>query len=415
MREFEGECESATAIVVLTRWRRVAVSPFASGWSSLYFSLFCSFWFDLYDVCLQQQRFRDGEGGPPAPRGGHAGLQRGYCAERDGGDGQRASRDGGDGQRASRDGGDGQRASRDGGDGQRSEDGGGGYLRNFAQRVTSDACRVFGHHVADSSSDAVVFGAVVRFDCHGLAGRCPIYCAVAFVFGAVVHPAGGHFAGRRAVSCAVAFIVGALPRFDCGDFAGLHVPLAAPRARRQRDDGHGRGFGGDGVRFVVPVVALPPRGVADIAAAAAASASAGWSFGVVVVAFTSLPVRGVVIFIIVFIFVYVVIFVVIFVFIFPIAVFLPVRVFIFVIFVSVAVPVTVSVTVPAFRRFAVFVAFLASLPPCGDAVFTLLFRRVDAVDPGLPGERHAGAIAACRCRGRHAVPGGGHRGGRSPG
>ena len=40
MREFEEECESATAIVVLTRWRRVAVSPFASGWSSLYFSLF---------------------------------------------------------------------------------------------------------------------------------------------------------------------------------------------------------------------------------------------------------------------------------------------------------------------------------------------------------------------------------------
>lgn len=40
MREFEEECESVIAIVVLTRWRRVAVSPFASGWSSLYYSLF---------------------------------------------------------------------------------------------------------------------------------------------------------------------------------------------------------------------------------------------------------------------------------------------------------------------------------------------------------------------------------------
>ena len=195
------------------------------------------------------------------------------------------------------------------------------------------------------------------------------------------------------------------------------LPFSALSACQQRE--YGVGFGGDGVRFVVPVVALPARGVADIAAAAAASASAGWSLGVVVVvAFTSLP-QGrvyVFIFIIVFIFVYVVIFVVIFVFIFPIAVFFPVRVFIFVIFVSVAVPVTVSVTVPAFRRFAILLAVIPPLPPCGDAVlFTLLFRRVDAVDPGLPGERHAGAIAACRCRGRHAVPGGGHRGGRSPG
>lgn len=179
--------------------------------------------------------------------------------------------------------------------------------------------------------------------------------------------------GRYAIFCAVAFVAGAFVRLDRGDVPGLCViVIAALPARRLRDDGHRRGFRGDGVRFVVPVVALPPRGVADIAAAAAASASAGWSFGVVVVAFTSLPVRGVVIFIIVFIFVYVVIFVVIFVFIFPIAVFLPVRVFIFVIFVSVAVPVTVSVTVPAFRRFAILLAVIPPLPPCGDAVLALI-------------------------------------------
>ena len=125
--------------------------------------------------------------------------------------------------------------------------------------------------------------------------------------------------------------------------------------------------------------------------------------------------RGVVIFVYVFIFFTdVLLFVVIFIFAVVVLNF-TVPVVVFVIFVSVAVPVTVSVTVPAFRRFAILLAVIPPLPSRGDAVFTLLFRRVDAVDPGLPGERHAGAIAACRCRGRHAVPGGGHRGGRSPG
>ena len=83
MREFEEECESATAIVVLTRWRRVAVSPWVRAGVHFIFH-FLGFEFDLYYVCLQQQRFRDGEGGPPAPRAGHAGLPRGYCGERDG-------------------------------------------------------------------------------------------------------------------------------------------------------------------------------------------------------------------------------------------------------------------------------------------------------------------------------------------
>ena len=52
---------------------------------------FLGFEFAIYDVWFQQQQLRHGEGGPPAPRAGHAGLQRGYRGERDGDAEQRGS------------------------------------------------------------------------------------------------------------------------------------------------------------------------------------------------------------------------------------------------------------------------------------------------------------------------------------
>ena len=82
--------------------------------------------------------------------------------------------------------------------------------------------------------------------------------------------------------------------------------------------------------------------------------------------------RGVVIFVYVFIFFTdVLLFVVIFIFAVVVLNF-TVPVVVFVIFVSVAVPVTVSVTVPAFRRFAILLAVIPPLPPCGDAVLALI-------------------------------------------